>query len=201
MRWTASPPISSMRCSSHRVLARCRGEAFMKPQDRGILRQRSFSGQNRDGGGDRPRQCRADRHDAAHRARAGAAGALQLAQMGQWFETQGHNGEEPDTPGGKRLLALYKEWLSATEDTRNAAIWREMLALHARTSGRSAPSRASLQPVVVNNAAAQRARKGAVLLGADLADGRVPDRRILLRGRRLTWRSRSTSCAAPSRCC
>ncbi|GGH11839.1 peptide ABC transporter substrate-binding protein [Alsobacter metallidurans] len=123
---------------------------FMKPQDRGILRQRSFSGQT------------------VMVAATGLDNAVPTAMMpptelapvrqehyswpkwGQWFETQGHNGEEPDTPGGKRLLALYKEWLSATEDTRNAAIWREMLALHAENQWTIGTIAGELQPVVVN---------------------------------------------------
>jgi peptide/nickel transport system substrate-binding protein len=55
---------------------------------------------------------------------------LQWPKWGQHYETKGEAGEPPDLPEAKRLMELYHEWTTATED-REEAIWREMLRIYA----------------------------------------------------------------------
>ena len=55
---------------------------------------------------------------------------LQWPKWGQHYETKGEAGEPPDLPEAKRLLELYDEWTTATED-REKEIWQEMLKIYA----------------------------------------------------------------------
>ena len=123
---------------------------FMKPQDRSILRQRSFAGQT------------------VMVASTGLDNAVPTALMpptelapvrqehyawpkwGQWFETQGKAGEEPDTDEGKRLLQLYKAWLQSSDKAESTTIWREMLGIHAEQQFTIGTVAGELQPIVVN---------------------------------------------------
>ena len=55
---------------------------------------------------------------------------LQWPKWGQHYETKGEAGEPPDLPEAKRLLELYNEWTTATEE-RQTEIWHEMLRIYA----------------------------------------------------------------------
>jgi peptide/nickel transport system substrate-binding protein len=50
---------------------------------------------------------------------------------GQHFQTRGQAGEAPDTPEGQRLLELFRIWNRSAGEAERAAVWREMLAIHA----------------------------------------------------------------------
>ncbi len=52
-------------------------------------------------------------------------------KWGQFYQTKGAAGEEPDMPEAKRLLELYHSWRYATTDAERAAAWKEMLSIHA----------------------------------------------------------------------
>jgi peptide/nickel transport system substrate-binding protein len=123
---------------------------FMKPQDRGILRQRSYSGQT------------------VMVASTGLDNAVPTPLMpptelapvrqehyswpkwGQWFETLGRSGEKPDDPAAEKLLALYEKWLKTTHEDMSAAIWKDMLALQAEQQFTIGTVAGELQPIVVN---------------------------------------------------
>ncbi len=55
---------------------------------------------------------------------------LQWPKWGQYYETKGEAGEPPDQPEAKRLMDLYSEWITASEE-REAEIWGEMLGIYA----------------------------------------------------------------------
>jgi len=52
-------------------------------------------------------------------------------KWGQYHQTKGAAGEEPDLPKVNRLLRLYGQWKLAGNRDKRARIWREMLAIHA----------------------------------------------------------------------
>ncbi len=52
-------------------------------------------------------------------------------RWGQYHQTKGSAGVPVDYPPAERLLALYEDWTTAATDDEKAAIWREMLAIHA----------------------------------------------------------------------
>lgn len=123
---------------------------FVKPQDRTILRQRSFAGQT------------------VMVASQGLDNAVPTARMpptelgpvrqenfawpkwGQFFETQGKNGEAPDLPEAQTLLELYKEWLTTADEEDQARLWSEMLQLHAEQQFSIGTVSGELQPIVVH---------------------------------------------------
>ncbi len=123
---------------------------FVKPQDRTILRQRSYSGQT------------------VMVASPGLDNAVPTALMpptelapvrqehfswpkwGQYFETQGKNGEQPDMPEAQKLIALYKGWLATADVEEAARIWDDMLELHAQNQWSIGTVSGELQPIVIN---------------------------------------------------
>jgi peptide/nickel transport system substrate-binding protein len=55
----------------------------------------------------------------------------QWARWGQYHETRGEAGEAVDMAAGRRLMDLYDAWMVSTSRAEQAAIWHEILALHA----------------------------------------------------------------------
>jgi peptide/nickel transport system substrate-binding protein len=124
---------------------------FIKPQERTILRNRAYAG------------------GTVMVATAGFDNALPTALMvpselapvrqdnmawpkwGQYAETRGKSGEAVDMPGGKRLLELYETWLSTADEAQKAAIWHDMLSLHADQLWSIGTIAGALQPIVVRN--------------------------------------------------
>lgn len=123
---------------------------FLKPQDRTILRQRSFSGQT------------------VMVASQGLDNAVPTALMppaelapvrqehfcwpkwGQFVETQGKNGEAPDMPEAQKLLELYAAWLHASDVEESARLWGEMLLVHAQNQFTIGTVAGELQPIVTH---------------------------------------------------
>lgn len=123
---------------------------FVKPQERSILRQRSYSGLT------------------VMVAATGLDNAVPTAQMpptelapvrqdnyawpkwGQWFETQGKNGEEPDTVPARQLLSLYRGWLGTSEPAEAAQVWTQMLRLYAENLWSIGTVAGELQPIVAS---------------------------------------------------
>ena len=71
-------------------------------------------------------------------------------KWGQHFQTKGSAGEPPETPEAQRLLELFDRWSSATSSNEKAAIWNEMLKIHADQVMAIGVVAAAPQPVVVN---------------------------------------------------
>jgi peptide/nickel transport system substrate-binding protein len=70
---------------------------------------------------------------------------------GQYFQTKGAAGEPPDMEAPKRLMELFDAWNAATSDEERAAVWREMLAIHADQVFAIGLVAEAPQPVVVGN--------------------------------------------------
>jgi peptide/nickel transport system substrate-binding protein len=52
-------------------------------------------------------------------------------RWGQYHQTKSSAGEAVDMPAPQRLLTLYEQWTRSGSAARKAAIWREMLDIHA----------------------------------------------------------------------
>ncbi len=73
---------------------------------------------------------------------------LQWPAWGQYYETKGEAGEPPDLPEAKRLMELYTEWTTASEE-RETEIWHEMLKLYASQCYTIGLVSGVLQPIAV----------------------------------------------------
>ncbi|HRK71292.1 MAG TPA: ABC transporter substrate-binding protein [Micropepsaceae bacterium] len=72
-------------------------------------------------------------------------------KWGQYFETKGSSGEAPDMPEAQALIELYNAWSAAQDDGTRAAIWKQMLAMHAEMQFSIGTVAGVSQPVVVSN--------------------------------------------------
>ncbi len=73
-------------------------------------------------------------------------------KWGQYHQTKGAAGEPPDMPAAQRLMELSEAWNKATQDSERAAIWDEMLRIHADQLFGVGILAEAPQPVVVNKA-------------------------------------------------
>ena len=71
-------------------------------------------------------------------------------KWGQYHQTKGTAGEPPDTPAAQRLMELNDAWNKATQDGERAAIWDEMLGIHADQVFGIGILAGAPQPIVVN---------------------------------------------------
>ncbi|MEM7177479.1 MAG: ABC transporter substrate-binding protein [Pseudomonadota bacterium] len=70
---------------------------------------------------------------------------------GQFYQTKGEMGRPPDMVPAKRLFDLFMQWSAAPSTDEKAAIWREMLTIHAvNVFAIGTVSRAPL-PIVAND--------------------------------------------------
>jgi peptide/nickel transport system substrate-binding protein len=76
---------------------------------------------------------------------------LEWPKWGQFMETKGASGEEPDMPGALKLKKLYAEWLAATEPDEHARIWHEMLSIWADEVYSIGTVAGVLQPILVSD--------------------------------------------------
>ncbi len=124
---------------------------FVKPQDRTVLRNRSFAGLT------------------VMVAAQGFDNAIPTAIMpptefapmrqdnyawprwGQYVETKGKNGEAVDIPEAKRLLELYSVWMDTGDKAVQAEAWREILRNHAENQWVIGTVGGALQPIVMRN--------------------------------------------------
>jgi peptide/nickel transport system substrate-binding protein len=124
---------------------------FVKPQDRTVLRNRSFAGLTM--------MVAAQGLDNA--IPTAIMPPTELAPMrqdnyawpkwGQYVETKGKQGEAVDLPEAKRLLDLYTQWMNTGNDDIQADVWREMLANHAENQWVIGTVAGALHPIVVKN--------------------------------------------------
>ncbi|EIM25558.1 ABC transporter substrate-binding protein [Microvirga lotononidis] len=124
---------------------------FVKPQDRTVLRNRSYAGLT------------------IMVAAPGLDNAIPTAIMpptelapmrqdnytwpkwGQHVETKGKNGEKVDIPEARRLLDLYTTWMSTGDRDLQRSAWSEMLQNHAENQWAIGTISGALQPIVVRN--------------------------------------------------
>ena len=123
----------------------------MRPLDRDILRNRVFAGNSMASvwfGWD-------DGIPQAHTSPAYLAPTDQVflawPKWGQYYQTGGEAGETPDMPEAQRLMELAHEWQIATTDEQRAAVWTEMLKIHADQVYAIGILNGAPQPIVVSN--------------------------------------------------
>ena len=71
----------------------------------------------------------------------------QWSKWGQYRETRGAAGEPVDMPEVQRLLDLYDAWMLSDSETRQAAIWDEILSIHAEQQFSIGVLAGGMQPV------------------------------------------------------
>ncbi|MFL5022182.1 MAG: ABC transporter substrate-binding protein [Microvirga sp.] len=124
---------------------------FVKPQDRTVLRNRSYAGLT------------------VMVAAPGLDNAIPTAIMpptelapmrqdnytwpkwGQFVETKGKNGEQVDIPEAQRLLDLYTTWMNTGNRDVQRDAWNEMLRNHAENQWSIGTISGALQPIVMRN--------------------------------------------------
>jgi peptide/nickel transport system substrate-binding protein len=124
---------------------------FVKPQDRTVLRNRSYAGLT------------------VMVAAPGLDNAIPTAIMpptelapmrqdnytwpkwGQFVETKGKNGEQVDIPEAHRLLDLYTKWMNTGNRDVQRDAWTEMLRNHAENQWSIGTISGALQPIVMRN--------------------------------------------------
>jgi peptide/nickel transport system substrate-binding protein len=124
---------------------------FVKPQERTILRNRSYAGLTV--------MVAAQGLDRAMATAAMAPSELAPVRQdnyawpkwGQYVETKGKSGEPCDLPAAQRLLELNAAWLRSSDEAEQAAIWREMLMNRAENQWVIGTVSGALQPVVVRD--------------------------------------------------
>jgi peptide/nickel transport system substrate-binding protein len=73
-------------------------------------------------------------------------------RWGQYFDSGGREGEAPDLPEAKELVALYRAWRHSTTHEERREIWQTMLKINAEQLFTIGVVNATLQPVVVAKA-------------------------------------------------
>ncbi|MEX0278294.1 MAG: ABC transporter substrate-binding protein [Ruegeria sp.] len=123
----------------------------MRPLDRDILRNRVFAGNTMASvwfGWD-------DGIPQMHTSPAYLAPTDQVflawPKWGQHYQTGGDVGEAPDMPEAERLMTLAHDWEVATSDEDRAAVWNEMLKIHADQIYAIGVLNGAPQPIVVSN--------------------------------------------------
>jgi peptide/nickel transport system substrate-binding protein len=124
---------------------------FIKPQDRTVLRNRSFAGLTT--------MVAAQGFDNAFPT--AIMPPTEYAPMrqdnyswpkwGQYVETKGKNGESVDMAEAKRLLELYDTWMNTGDRTVQRQAWTEMLRNHAENQWVIGTVAGALQPIVLRN--------------------------------------------------
>ncbi len=70
--------------------------------------------------------------------------------FGQWVETNGKEGQEPDIEGVKELVHLRNQWLASSSTEERRVVWKKMLSIHAEQLYSIGIISGTLQPVVVS---------------------------------------------------
>jgi peptide/nickel transport system substrate-binding protein len=126
-------------------------EVFTKPSQRAVFRNRIFSGETVmsvwsgfENGVPTAQSSPATRAPTSQTS-------YQWPKWGQYYETKGKSGEPVDMPEAAHLFELYKRWQATTDTDEKAAIWREMLQIHADQQFTIGVVGAILQPIIVSN--------------------------------------------------
>jgi len=81
-------------------------------------------------------------------------------RWGQHFESNGREGEAPDLPEVKELVALYRAWRHSATHQERRQIWQTMLKINAEQLFTIGVVNATLQPVVFSNTLRNVPEKG-----------------------------------------
>ena len=123
----------------------------MRPLDRDILRNRVFAGTSMAavwyGWDNGIPQMRTSPEYLAPRHQEFFA----WPKWGQHYQTSGEVGEAPDLEPAQRLLELSHKWEKSSDDATRAAIWDEMLKIHADQVFAIGLLAEAPQPIVVGN--------------------------------------------------
>jgi peptide/nickel transport system substrate-binding protein len=76
---------------------------------------------------------------------------LQWPKFGQYYETFGKMGSQPDMPEAAELLKLFDAWRTAETTAQRTEIWHRMLQIHMDQQFVIGTVNAVPQPVVVRN--------------------------------------------------
>lgn len=121
-----------------------------KPQDRAILRQRSYAGQTimvmstgLDNAIPTPEMPPLELAPAVQ-------DTYSWPKWGQHIESKGAAGEACDMPEAQALLTAYNRWRGTSDAAVKEGVWREMLANHAENLWSIGTVSGELQPVVVS---------------------------------------------------
>lgn len=123
---------------------------FVKPQDRTVLRSRSYAGavvMTAGPGLDNAMPTEIMSPDELAPTRQDNPS---WPKWGQYSETKGKNGEPVDIPEAKHLLDLYQHWLATADNTEQARIWRKMLKNRADNLWSIGTVSGALQPIVID---------------------------------------------------
>lgn len=125
-------------------------EMVMRPLDRDILRQHVYSGQSMAAvwfGWDNgiPTAGTSPEYLAPR-----AQDFFSWPKWGQYYQTGGQAGQPIDMPKPARLMLLSEEWEKTTDTEERAAIWEEMLEIHAQEMYAIGILAEAPQPVVVS---------------------------------------------------
>lgn len=74
---------------------------------------------------------------------------LSWSRWGNWYETDGQTGEQPDWEPAIRLTRLYDDWLRSSTPQERTEIWHEILQIHAEETIHIGLVSEVRQPVVV----------------------------------------------------
>ena len=122
---------------------------FVKPQERTILRNRSYAGLTVMVAAQGLDRAMATANMAPSELAPVRQDNYAWPKWGQYAETHGKSGEACDVPEAQRLIALNAAWLRTADDAAQAEIWREMLANRAENQWVIGTVTGALQPVVV----------------------------------------------------
>ena len=123
---------------------------YTKPSQREVFRNRIFAGETQMaiGSGLENGMARATMSPAI--LAPTSQNSLQWPRWGQYYETKGGSGTPPDMPFAETLMTLYERWQEAEDEETRAAIWHEMLAIHANQVPTIGIIAGIPQPVVVS---------------------------------------------------
>ncbi|POR51753.1 ABC transporter substrate-binding protein [Bosea psychrotolerans] len=79
-----------------------------------------------------------------------SASQFNWPRWGQYLESSGREGEEPDMPEVKELVRLYHAWRRSATHEQRRQIWRDMLRINAEQLFTIGIINGTLQPVVVS---------------------------------------------------
>ncbi|MEN3929998.1 ABC transporter substrate-binding protein [Microvirga sp. W0021] len=124
---------------------------IVKPQDRAILNNRSYSGQT-------IMSASVGLDNAIPNALTPPTELVPMHQdnlawpkWGQYIETKGNSGEPIDIPEARELAQLYEQWMAAEDTPSRQAIWLKILENHADNLWSIGTVAGSLHPIVVKN--------------------------------------------------
>ena len=76
--------------------------------------------------------------------------SLQWPKWGQYYETSGRAGEQPDLPEARELMRLNDAWRNSTTTSEREKIWLRMLNIHCEQQFTIGVVAGVLQPIIAN---------------------------------------------------